>query len=253
MIKSAPAAEWPLGAVFWRGVVTASSRAKHEQNADVMMKKAPRRFARHARSRPEEASASREPSSPPGVTPDDGRMPEPYGSPAAVLTAAEEPSTGAPEPHESPPFIVPPNEPPGDRAQEPSPLTSSFDETSTNTVSEDLWFRAYAALLKQEPELVRDYECHVGARRDEATTLESRQAALSNPQAVRDIVTALQEERQNKQWKFSVKSKDYKVRDQLENLVKLLSFADGIVKQAVSTQPYAALAWSAVSVFLPVC
>lgn len=198
-----------------------------------MTQKTPRLLLRRERSRPEEESVSRESLSPPGFTPDDDYV--------------------MPKPNESPAVILPSNEPPAASVREPSPLTNAIDETSTNTVSEDLWCRAYTALLKQEPELVKDYECHIGARSDETQTLESRQTALSSPQAVRDVVTALLEERQNKQLKFSVKSKDYKVRDQLENLVKLLSFADGIVKQAVSTQPYAALAWSAASVFLPVC
>ncbi|CEJ93244.1 hypothetical protein VHEMI08849 [[Torrubiella] hemipterigena] len=61
----------------------------------------------------------------------------------------------------------------------------------------------------------------------------------------------LQEERKTKQWKFTIRSKDHKIKDQLEKLVKFMSLADGIIKQAVSAQPYAALAWSAVSIFLP--
>lgn len=121
-------------------------------------------------------------------------------------------------------------------------------DTPADTVAENLWSCAYDALSKREPELVKDYERHIGTLRDEAAPA----ATFRSPQSVKDAIEALQDERKSQQWKFSVRSKDHKVRDQLEKLVKLLSFADGIVKQAVSAQPYAALAWSAVSVFLPV-
>ncbi|KAJ2979425.1 hypothetical protein NQ176_g3262 [Zarea fungicola] len=126
-----------------------------------------------------------------------------------------------------------------------------ISEADTDSVSEDLWSRAYVALAEREPELVKDYERHIGAWQNEDETPAARQAALSNPKSVKETVESLQDARKNKQWKFSVRSQDKKVRDQLEKLVKLLSFADGIIKQAVSAQPYAALAWSAVSVFLP--
>lgn len=62
----------------------------------------------------------------------------------------------------------------------------------------------------------------------------------------------LQDARESKQWSISIRGKDHKVRDQLEKLVKLLTLCDGVVKQALTAQPYAALAWSAVSIFLPV-
>lgn len=80
----------------------------------------------------------------------------------------------------------------------------------------------------------------------------ARATALENPEAVKDLVQALREDRENKQWRFSMHGKDHKVRDQLEKLVKLLTLSDAVIKQALSAQPYAALAWSAVSVFLPV-
>lgn len=119
------------------------------------------------------------------------------------------------------------------------------------SVSEDLWSRAYIALAERDPELVKDYERHIGARRsdDEA----AGQATLADPRSLKEVVETLQDERKSKQWKFSVRSRDKLFRDLLERLVKLLSFADAVIKQAVSAQPYAALAWSAVSIFLPVC
>ncbi|KAJ6785297.1 hypothetical protein PWT90_01097 [Aphanocladium album] len=122
--------------------------------------------------------------------------------------------------------------------------TAAETENEAN-VSEDLWARAYRALSEREPELVNDYAKHVEAGGGDA------HGALANPDSVKALVKALQDGREKSQWKFSIRSKDHKVSDQLEKFIKLLALADGVVKQALSSQPYAALAWSTVSVFVP--
>lgn len=80
-----------------------------------------------------------------------------------------------------------------------------------------------------------------------------RRLILSNPESVTKMLQSLHDQREGNQWTYVIKGKSHKAKDQLEKLTKLLTVADGVVKQAVSTQPYAALAWSAVSIFLPVC
>ena len=148
------------------------------------------------------------------------------------------------------------------QSPEPAPeaqaeaVSSSLVEAPSDNVSEKLWSLAYELLAKREPELIQDYELHISSRQaddHESSTDAARLSALSNPESVTKVVQALQDERESRRWKFTVKGKSHKAKDQLEKLVKLLSIADSVVKQAVSTQPYAALAWSAVSVFLPVC
>lgn len=124
-------------------------------------------------------------------------------------------------------------------------------------ISEDLWLRAYQELGKREPELLEDYERHIGARQDldvpsADESSPARSKLLASPDTVKRILQTLQDERKSKQWKFSIRSKNHKVKDQLERLVKLLALADGVIKQVTSAQPYAALAWSAVSILLPV-
>ena len=59
-------------------------------------------------------------------------------------------------------------------------------------------------------------------------------------------------DRENKQWKISFLGHNVKIRKQVESLTKFLQWSDPLVKTAVSTQPYAALAWSGVSLLLPV-
>ncbi|KAJ6783058.1 hypothetical protein PWT90_05383 [Aphanocladium album] len=129
--------------------------------------------------------------------------------------------------------------------------TPSEDDAPTNDgVAKSLWAIAYKTLLDKEPNLVADYERHIGARPEERGDT-ARASAVLSPESVKGTVQALQADRENKQWKVSIRGKDHKVRDQLESLVKLLTLADSVIKQALSVQPYAALAWSAVSVFLP--
>lgn len=144
-------------------------------------------------------------------------------------------------------------------APEPEPAAESSPDTTeaaSCSVSEILWSRAYELLSKREPDLVQDYELHIASREgdeDGAPADAARRAVLSNPKSVTEEVQALQDEREKKKWKFKIKGQSHKAKDQLEKLVKLLTIADGVVKQAASTRPYAALAWSTVSVFLPVC
>lgn len=139
-----------------------------------------------------------------------------------------------------------------------SPSVTTTTEAANDKISDDLWSRAYQALSEREPELLEDYERHIDALQGaavsstDASSEVARRTLLSSPKSVREVVQALQDERERNQWTFSVRSKGHKVRDQLEKLVKLLALADGVVKQAASAQPYAALAWSAVSIFLPV-
>jgi hypothetical protein len=97
----------------------------------------------------------------------------------------------------------------------------------------------------REPDLMADYSRHLAARHDAA-------GLLSTPQSVESVVKQLLDDREMKQWRISLLGRDVKVRKQAEKLVKFLLWSDGIVKSAVSAQPYAALAWSGVSVLLPV-
>ena len=112
----------------------------------------------------------------------------------------------------------------------------------------DPWMQAYDILRARQPELIADYEKHLASLH--GGTAPS--ADLSNPRSVESIVKQLLKDREDKQWQVSLWGKDIKVRKQAEKLVKFLLWTDPIVKNAVSAQPYAALAWSGVSLLLPV-
>lgn len=110
------------------------------------------------------------------------------------------------------------------------------------------WERAYQIMMEQQPELMRDYMKHIRCSQGETPC----GTGLFPLQSVEPIVDRLLKDREKKQWQVSILGKDIKVREHAENLVKFLLWTDPIVKGALSGQPYAALAWSGVSLLLPV-
>ncbi|RYO81906.1 hypothetical protein DL762_006888 [Monosporascus cannonballus] len=98
-----------------------------------------------------------------------------------------------------------------------------------------------------EHKLVADYEKHLASLQGDGAA----NADLLNRQWVESIVNKLSEDREKKQWRVSLLGRDVKIREQAERLVKFLLWSEPIVKTAVSTQPYAALAWSGASLLLP--
>jgi ankyrin repeat domain-containing protein 50 len=93
-----------------------------------------------------------------------------------------------------------------------------------------------------------DYNKHLDSLQGDSAA----SADLSTPRSVESFVKQLLEDRGNKQWQVSLPSKDIKIREQVEKLAKFLLWSDPFVKSAVSAQPHAALAWSGVSLLLPV-
>ncbi|KAJ6788228.1 hypothetical protein PWT90_04372 [Aphanocladium album] len=234
-----------------RGFLAASPLSSTQQAIVATMRKALRGLVRRDKSRSREIPISQESALLPSSAARADGAPAPAATDAAAPRASEAGTTPVEEPSVPESTISQSDATAEHNHNEASSTVHPIQQDVTDTVSEVLWSRAYAELAKLEPELVSDYERHIGSRHDGSENSASVQSILSNPDAVKDTVESLQEERKNKQWKYSIGSKDHKVRNQMEKLIKLLAFADGIVKQAVSTQPYAALAWSAVSVFLP--
>ncbi|CAG7919206.1 unnamed protein product [Penicillium olsonii] len=80
--------------------------------------------------------------------------------------------------------------------------------------------------------------------KDDESTID-----LSSRESVAAVMEKLLKKRDDREWKIKVFGQDVKLREQVDNLAALLFWADPLVKSAVSSQPYAALAWSGVSLF----
>ncbi|KAF7547245.1 hypothetical protein G7Z17_g7857 [Cylindrodendrum hubeiense] len=183
-------------------------------------------------------------------------------SPSETLTT--DPSAPASGPAEIPPATTiiaqsppeqivlsvpqPVNPPLASPADGPSAQLTSSELVSSPSHDIEPWSRAYEIFQKREPELTADYEKHLAPSQQGDAAAS---ADLSTPESVESIVKRLLEDRENKQWRVSLLGKDIKIREQTERLAKFLLWSDPIVKHAVSSQPYAALAWSGVSLLLP--
>lgn len=93
-----------------------------------------------------------------------------------------------------------------------------------------------------------DYASHLASLQVNPTSKKD----ISNSEFVEDVVKQLLEDREKKQWRLPLLGNNVIIRKQTEKLAKFLLWSDPVVKSAVSTQPYAALAWSSVSILLPV-
>ena len=112
--------------------------------------------------------------------------------------------------------------------------------------SKDLWLQAYEALELREPDLVAAY------KRWLAPTITNSADPSLSPELIETIIKSSLLDRESDQWVVSLGEKSVKVREQGEKVIKFILWSNDIVSQALSAQPYAALAWSGVSILLPV-
>ncbi|KFZ18419.1 hypothetical protein V501_01228, partial [Pseudogymnoascus sp. VKM F-4519 (FW-2642)] len=181
------------------------------------------------------------------------------GSPASATI--EQISTSAPVSAEVPTKLPPERAGPPvtqlpSRSQSPSHLSTttlsirpadqlSASATPSMSDSLDLWKLAYDQFRKESPqELLLGYDTHVLGSAPVDADLSSRES-------IETALEKLLKDRENRQWKVSIRGRDVNIRAQVVRLTKILEWSDPLVKSAVSTQPYAALAWSGVSLLLP--
>ncbi|KAJ5663393.1 hypothetical protein N7507_004124 [Penicillium longicatenatum] len=136
----------------------------------------------------------------------------------------------------------------------PSPLVDHQDETGAQPLADigdiraHLWTRAFELFRKRDHDAaMKEYIGCLGSLQDDSTP----GVDLSNRQSIEAIVKKLLADREQRQWRLTIHDHDIKVKSQVEKLLRFLAWSDPIVKSAVSAQPYAALAWSGVSLIIP--
>ncbi|RMZ76840.1 hypothetical protein DV738_g4654, partial [Chaetothyriales sp. CBS 135597] len=143
-------------------------------------------------------------------------------------------------PPASPPDPSPVNGPPSAAAnsstavQQSSPLVSSPHFWSP----EALWDDAYKTLKTREPELITEFEQILGGH------------VTSNEQ-VQAKVQAQLDGRVAEQWMVHVMDKDVRIRQMAENIFKFLIWSKDLVSTSLTGQPHLALAWSGITMLLP--
>lgn len=139
-----------------------------------------------------------------------------------------------------------------DQGKLSSPIKDSHSndevDAKSKKQSEDLWKNAYDALKLRDPELVAVYERYLASADSHDTSTFS---SLS-PEHIGAIIKSQLEDHKAKQLIVRLGSESIKVREQYDKILKFILWSNNSVSAAVSAQPYAALAWSGVSILLPV-
>ncbi|KAL8740703.1 MAG: hypothetical protein Q9190_006623 [Brigantiaea leucoxantha] len=114
--------------------------------------------------------------------------------------------------------------------------------------SKDLWMLAYETLKLRDLDLIVDYENCLAAT---IASSENYPQGPLNPELIKAVVERKLQDHEAKKLILHIRGKAIKVREQGEKVIKFILWSNGFVSAAVSAQPYAALAWSGVSLLLP--
>ena len=112
----------------------------------------------------------------------------------------------------------------------------------------DLWEHAYRALEARNQDLVKDYKSSLAALNNSQTDC----AQTSLPDLINSIVRKRLQTDEENQLVIHLGEKPVNVRQKGEKVIKFILWSNSFISAAVSAQPYAALAWSGVSILLPV-
>ena len=108
--------------------------------------------------------------------------------------------------------------------------------------SEKLWRNAYAALKREEPSLVQDFEDALGF--DTISTKSTKKLG--------DILRQRVLVQDAKQLVITIMGRPLMVREIGEKIVAFIESTKDLITTAASNEPHAALAWATVSLIFPV-
>jgi len=141
-----------------------------------------------------------------------------------------------------------------DAVQNPSPDEDRLAK-APDLQWEELWTQAHYKLIADNSKLITEYEDNLANLQKSQSSGQSEGFTI-NSGSVKSIVEHLDKKREDKQWCLKWKTEYFNLninlRKQVQKLVKVATWSDTLVKQALSTQPHAALAWCAATMVLPV-
>ena len=116
--------------------------------------------------------------------------------------------------------------------------------------SKELWERAFWALKARQPILIEEYEKQLASM----AVLNGAGPPVPQklgPALIETLVKQKLNEREAERLVFQVGKMDIKIRAIGEKIIKTILWANTFIGAALSSQPYAWLAWSGVSILLP--
>jgi hypothetical protein len=118
----------------------------------------------------------------------------------------------------------------------------------------ELWDEAYIDLRDKDNKLIENYEAAL--LKEKLTGTVSSFNAPSSETRIKDKMARVwkekMEEIQKTTWKLKFGSHEAAVKDLAKPVISTVKWADEYVSSALSTNPYASIAWAGVSLLLPV-
>ncbi|MCJ1260613.1 hypothetical protein MMC22_000475 [Lobaria immixta] len=111
--------------------------------------------------------------------------------------------------------------------------------------SQDLWARAYEALTNRDPDLVAAYANHFAPANYSSTTPPQR---TLSPELIENVIKKSLQDNKAKKLVVRLGNESIKLQEQGEKIIKFILWSNDFISAAVNAQPFAALAWSGVSV-----
>lgn len=127
--------------------------------------------------------------------------------------------------------------------------TGTVAHDAQNVVPEDLWKQAYEKCKSREGELVIGYEQHM--KRYTSPDGIACDDEFS-PGKVAEFIKAQRAHLDARRLALRLPGGSITMSEQGEKIVKFILWFNGTISSALASQPYASLAWSGVSIILPV-
>lgn len=132
---------------------------------------------------------------------------------------------------------------------------TAAEPTYENLDDPELWARAYTSLKTRQEQLVQEFEQYVKSLSSSDNSTPTGDDANERPfdaALVEEVYEKRKKELEDGQWGVKFHGQKVVVRKQVERLFRFAIWSDKIITPALSAQPAAAMAWSAVSIALPV-
>ena len=128
------------------------------------------------------------------------------------------------------------------------PDTTGTRDVGVSDVPPDLWRRAYEDLRTRESALVEAFQRSITDIANQKADAEHKYLDYN---AIQTIVRQKLNHREAEYLIVQLGKQPMKIREVGEKIIKAILWSSTFVGAAVSTQPYAALAWSGISIVLP--
>lgn len=112
-----------------------------------------------------------------------------------------------------------------------------------------LWNEAYDDLRAKEENLVKDYEATLCGN---LRTVVLSASNIGREDQMKIILKTKVEEVKQNMWKLQFGASEVPVKDLVQPVVGIIEWANQYINAAVSSNPYASLAWAGVGLLLPV-